>query len=331
MRSSFGLEYDPGASVEEVIALSRVAADAGRFISIHGRFTEPDDTDSLCEALDLAVITGAPVIYSHLVYMYLGDALKKALRIITEYRERKAPIWVDSGMYAAFATFAGSPCFDEKLFLDNETELKRLRAVTGIYAGQILDREKYIEMRTKYSSDSLIYDPGNNDDIFVAYSLPDVMVSTDCIDYPPGEGHPQGAATYPYFFRLLVKEKAQFSLREAVKRCTLLPAKAANLPSKGRLSCGMDADIVVLDWERLREHAGFPPGDPCAPPSGVEYVFVNGILSVKTKNASPVFLRGIILNADFIILLRISFACILIIHGSKIKPRTGMGFIKTAQ
>ena len=204
---SFGLEYDPGASTEELIELSRIAAEAGRFISIHGRLRHPDDLDSLREALDLAIITGAPVIYSHLVYMYEGETLKEALKIITEYREKNANVWVDSGMYTAFATFAGSPCFDEEMFLNDESELTRLRAATGKFAGQIMDRDKYREMRTALSNETLIYDPGDNSDVFVAYSLSDVMVSTDCIEYPAGQGHPQGAATYPYFFRALVKER----------------------------------------------------------------------------------------------------------------------------
>ena len=285
---SFGLEYDPGAPPQEVIEMAQTAADAGRFISIHGRHTKPDDLESLYEALDLAVITGAPVIYSHLVYMFLGDALKKALCVIEEYRKKKADIWVDSGMYSAFSTFAGSPCFDESFFLDNEEEIRRLRAVTGVYCGQVMDREKYIDMRTKHSHESFIYDPGGNDDVFTAYSIPDVMVSTDCAEYKPGEGHPQGAATYPYFFRMLVKERGQFSLHEALRRCTLLPAKAARLETKGRLSPGMDGDLVVLDWERLRENADFPGrGDPGAPPVGVKYVFVNGVLSVKDEKRVP--------------------------------------------
>jgi len=284
---SFGLEYDPGASVEEVIEIARTAADAGRFISIHGRYTKPDDLDSLHEALDLAVITGAPVIYSHLVYMYLGDALKEALLVIEKYRE-KANVWVDSGMYTAFATFAGSPCFDEKIFLDNENELKRLRAISGVYLGQIMDRDKYIDMRTNHSHKSFAYDPGDNSDVFTAYSLADVMVSTDCAEYQPGEGHPQGAATYPFFFRTLVKERGQLSLLEAVKRCTLLPAKAASLHTKGRLSPGMDADLTILDWERLRENADFPgKGDPGSPPFGVTHVFVNGVLSIKNEKRIP--------------------------------------------
>jgi len=281
---SFGLEYTPGASREEVIELAQAAADAGRFISIHGRYTKPDDIDSLREALDLAVITGAPVIYSHLVYMYTGAALKEALGVIKEYREKGAPVWVDSGMYTAYATFAGSPCFDENIFLEDEAKLKKLRAVTGVYSGQTMDREKYIDMRKNHYNESLVYHIGENDDVFTAYSLPDVMVSTDSLEYPPEQGHPQGAATYPYFFRLLVKERKQFSLLEAVRRCTLIPARAAGLAKKGRLSCGMDADLVVLDWERLREHADFPGrGDPGALPSGVKHVFVNGVLSVKDE------------------------------------------------
>jgi len=281
---SFGLEYDPGASTEEIVELSKVAADTGRFISVHGRLLPTDDLDCLREALDLALLTGAPVIYSHLAYMHNGETLKEALKIISEYREKNAPVWVDSGMYTAFSTIAGSPGFDEEIFLNDESELKRLRAATGKYVGQVLDREKYIEMRSSSPHEHLIYDPGNPEDVFVAYSLPDVMVSTDCLEYPAGQGHPQGAATYPYFFRSLVKERQQLSLPEAVRRCTLLPAQVAGLDTKGRLSCGMDADLVVLDWENLREHAEFPDkGDPDAPPSGVKHVFVNGVLSIQNE------------------------------------------------
>ncbi|MCL2128035.1 MAG: amidohydrolase family protein [Treponema sp.] len=281
---SFGLEYDPGTPPEEVLELSRAAAEAGRMISIHGRYTKPDDLDSLREALDLAVMTGATVVYSHLVYMYDGDALKEALRIISEYREKGASVWVDSGMYTAFATFAGSPSFGEEIFLNDESEIKRLRAVTGKYTGQYLNREKYLDIRASHSGESLVYERGDINDIYTAYSFPDVMVSTDCIEYPDGQGHPQGAATHPYFFRMLVKESGRLSLGEAVRRCTLLPAQAAGLDSKGRLSCGMDADLVVIDWERLREHADFPDrGDPGAPPSGVKHVFVNGALSIRDE------------------------------------------------
>ena len=296
---SFGLEYDPGASAEEMTELARVAAEAGRFVSIHGRIQDLSDLGSLREALDVAAETGVELIYSHLAYMYRGEVLKEALGVITDYREKKIPVWVDSGMYTAFTTIVASPCFNENIFLDSEKddpELKNLRAASGKYAGQIMDRDKYVEMRRKFPHEFFIYEPDGkftSDDVYTAYSLPDVMVSTDCIDFPAGQGHPQGAATYPYFFRELVKERRQFSLLEAVRRCTLLPARAAGLHTKGRLSPGMDADLVVLDWERLREHADFPGiGNPDAPPSGVKYVFVNGSLAIKNEKRVPGVMAG---------------------------------------
>jgi len=281
---SFGIEYTPGASVHEVTELAQLAAQEGRFISIHGRLESPSDLDSLREALDLALITSAPLIYSHLVYMYYGENLKKALDIIEEYRAKCPNVWVDSGMYTAFTTVVRAPCFSESIFLDDAAKLSRLRAATGKYAGQFLDKDKYLEMRKNFPNDSFIYEPGDPRDVFTAYESPDILVSSDCVEYKEGQGHPQAAATYPYFFRLLVQETGKLPLLDAVRRCTLLPARASGFTTKGRISPGMDADLVILDWDNLREHADFPgKGDPGAPPSGVKHVFVNGVLSIQNE------------------------------------------------
>jgi N-acyl-D-amino-acid deacylase len=283
---SFGLEYAPGTPPGEALEMAAVAAEAGRLVSIHTRLDEADTGASIREALELSVRTGARVIVSHLVYMFLGDSLKRAMETIDRYRARGADVWVDSGMYTAFASFAGTPCFDESVFTGRDRLFERLRAATGKYAGQLLDLEKYREVRRDFPADSLIYDPGRPEDVFTAYSLDDVMVSTDCIGYPPHQGHPQGAATYPYFLRLLVKERKQFSLVEALRRTSLVPARALGLDGKGRIRPGADADLVVLDWQKLRERADFPGlGDPDAAPDGVTHVFVNGVLA--SENSPP--------------------------------------------
>jgi N-acyl-D-amino-acid deacylase len=215
------------------------------------------------------------------------------MELIDRYRLRGADVWADSGMYTAFASFAGTPVFDEAVFTGKGMRFDRLRAATGKYSGQFLDREKYREVRRDFPGDSFIYDPGRPEDIFTAYSLQDVMVSTDCIAYPPGQGHPQGAATYPYFLRVLVKERRQLSLTEALRRTSLIPARVLGYEGKGRIAPGADADLAVLDWERLKERADFPgSGDPDAPPEGVRHVFVNGVLAVENGRRLPGVLAG---------------------------------------
>ena len=273
---SFGLEYAPGAGPEEVRELAEYAFALGKTVSIHTRQCS-DPLDSIREALALCE-TGGRVIISHLVYMYVGDGLRRVLDEIEDCRARGCDLWADSGVYTAFATFAGTPVFDEELFRAKGYRAEKVRAATGKYAGQYLDPQKFREMHDYFPRDSLIYDPGSPGDIEAAYSLSGVMVSTDCIGgTPKGQGHPQGAATYPLFFRRLVRETGKLSLLDAVRRCTLFPARALGYDSKGRLAVGADADIVVLDWERLRERAAFPgDGDPCAAPEGITHVLVQG-------------------------------------------------------
>jgi N-acyl-D-amino-acid deacylase len=291
---SFGIEYTPGASEKELEEMALIASNADRLISVHIGSRYPGDTDSLVSILELGMKFGIRLIISHLVYMFTGEPLGRAMEIIDNYRAKGADVWVDSGMYTAYATGAGSAVFDEKYIIgDGGFRFDRFRAATGKYAGQFLDVEKYLEIRRDFPGDSLIYDPGRPEDVFTAYSLKDVMVSTDCIGNPPGQGHPQGAATYPLFFRVMVKERKQFSLEEALRRCTLIPARAMGCAGKGRVTPGADADLVVLDWERLRERAGFPgSGNPDAPPEGVKYVFVNGALSIENGKRVPGIFAG---------------------------------------
>ncbi|MDR1129241.1 MAG: amidohydrolase family protein [Treponema sp.] len=291
---SFGIEYTPGASMEELEEMASSASCAGRLVAAHIGSRYPGDTDSLADFLELGVKFGVRLIVSHLVYMFVGDSLKRAMEIIDSYRAKGVDVWADSGMYTAYATGAGSPVFSEKYIIgDRNFRFDRFRAATGKYAGQFLDVEKYLEIRRDFPDDSLIYDPGLPEDVFTAYSLNDLMVSTDCIGNPPGQGHPQGAATYPLFFRVMVKERKQLSLGEALRRCTLIPAQAMGCAGKGRVAPGADADLVVLDWDRLRERADFPgSGNPDAPPEGVKHVFVNGALSIENGKRVPGVFAG---------------------------------------
>ncbi|MDR2521052.1 MAG: amidohydrolase family protein [Spirochaetaceae bacterium] len=301
---SFGLEYDPGAPDAEVQALAAEAVSAARaagrapLISIHARNVERENNNSILEAVRLAE-TGARVIVSHLVYMWNGDSLKRTLDVLAGARDRGLDVWADSGMWTAYATTAGSAVFDEAEFTRKGYDFSRVRAGSGVYAGRFLTMEQYREVRRDSPKDCFIYDPGSPSDIWRAFSLDDVMVSSDAAPSAAGQGHPQNAATFPYFFRVLVKGGAlrtdgkpeaapeRMSLREALRRTSLVPAQVLGL-NKGRIAPGMDADIAVFDWEALREQADFPgTGDPNAPPVGVLHVFVNGALAIHAGARVP--------------------------------------------
>jgi N-acyl-D-amino-acid deacylase len=291
---SFGLEYVPGASNREVVELAKTAGEAGRLVSIHTRLSKPGDSFAMEEALALPGLTGARVIISHLVYMYVGDELPRTIGLIREARRRGTDVWVDSGMYTTFASYAGTALFEEERFHDGDLSFEKLIAASGTYAGQRMDYNKYRDIRQNSPQDIFLYELGADDDLYRAYSLEDVLVSTDAGPAPPGQGHPQNAATYPRFFRVMVRERAQLSLLEGVRRCTLLPAQALGLTHKGRLKAGADADITVLDLERLREKADFPGiGIPDAVPEGVVHVFVAGKPAVLDEKRQDTVMAGL--------------------------------------
>jgi len=91
----------------------------------------------------------------------------------------------------------------------------------------------------------------------------------------PESGDHQNPAAYGTFPRFLRKarERGNISLEEAVHKMTGAAATRFRLENRGRLQEGHAADVVVFDWDTVRDHAS-ETGN--AAPSGIEHVFVNG-------------------------------------------------------
>lgn len=293
---SFGLEYAPGASFDEVIVLSHIAAKYGRLVSIHTRLSAPDDLDSLREAIKIAEITGASVQVSHLVYQYGAGIMSEAINIIEDARKKGLEIWADSGMYTSFATHIGTSVFDEEHIKNFGWEFNHMFIASGKYKGQSLTRELYKNMRESNEDAVIICDTGVEDEIYEALLSDYVMLSSDTGPSPTGnidEGHPQNTGSFPRFFRKMVREQKSMSIIEAVEKCTLAPAKALGLINKGRLDIGSDADLVIFDIEKITDKADFiGKGRPDAFPEGIDYVIVNGKIVVKEGNIIKGILAG---------------------------------------
>lgn len=248
----------------------------------HTRLFTQNDLYSLYEMLAAAKRSGGRLLLSHFVYQYSGfGTLRPALDVVDAARAKGMDVWMDSGMYTDWATYAGTATFDEQTIKDNSLRFGDMVAATGKYTGTRLNRELYELLRHKYPDESIICYSGEPYEIYEALQKPYAMMSTDAGAYAPGEGHPQIAGSYPRFLRKMVREKRLLGLEEAVYKCTLLPAQTYHIPGKGVLEPGYDADLVLFDRDAVRDNAKMPDkGEPDAPPDGIPYVMVNGVFAV---------------------------------------------------
>jgi N-acyl-D-aspartate/D-glutamate deacylase len=82
---------------------------------------------------------------------------------------------------------------------------------------------------------------------------------------------------YGYAARMLehyVREVGLMSLEEAVRRMSGLPAAMAGLRTRGTLTAGKVADVVVFDHDAVCDRSR--PEDPARYASGMDLVMVGG-------------------------------------------------------
>ena len=110
--------------------------------------------------------------------------------------------------------------------------------------------------------------------------------------------HPRSAGTFARFIRHWVRERQAVSLIEGVRKCTLIPAEilessTPDMRTKGRLTAGADADVVVFDLDTLTDRAEFSAMN--RPSEGVRHLLVggqpvitNGSMDVAVRPGRPV-------------------------------------------
>ena len=286
---SLGPSYTPGASMEEMEALCRVAKSFDRPVAIDTRMFSMTDLHSLEEAIELAETTGCRMVISHFVYQYGVGVEQEALDMIARARERGVDMQLDSGMYSHWCSSVGSALFEPATMEENDIELRHLRVITGEHLGQAPDHALYEHLRAEHPDDAVVVMTGEPEAVFTIQRFPLTMVSTDTGSYAPGEGHPQIAGSFPRYFHQMVRERRGMTWEEAVWHTTLLPAQVFGFARKGRMREGMDADIVVFEPDHLRDTADFPGmGRPDAAPEGIRYVIVSGEVAAQYGQSTGV-------------------------------------------
>jgi N-acyl-D-amino-acid deacylase len=124
-------------------------------------------------------------------------------------------------------------------------------------------------LQDTYSGDSASEEP-----LRAMMSHPLCSFMTDTLVFR--EGYPNRATygTYPRILGHYVRDVELFSLEEAVRKMTTLPAAQIGLEGVGEIKNGHWADLVLFDPESVADNT--TPENPSAPPTGIRTVLISG-------------------------------------------------------
>jgi N-acyl-D-amino-acid deacylase len=136
-----------------------------------------------------------------------------------------------------------------------------------------------------------IYFMMSEEDMRAAMRAPFVSFCTDsgarANDGPlaGAKSHPRGWGSYPRILGRYVRDEQLLSLEEAIHKMTGLPAARVGLSHRGLLRESFYADVTVFDPRRVIDRATFET--PNQFPEGINYVLVNGQISVDNGKRTP--------------------------------------------
>jgi N-acyl-D-aspartate/D-glutamate deacylase len=274
----FGIAYVPGATRDEIFQAFQLAAERKVPVYVHLRSAgpvEPGGIDALQEVMADAAGAGATLHVVHITSTELRET-PLALAMIHGAHDRGLDFTTEAYPYTAGMTDISSAIFSPGWQQRNGgITYKDLQwAATG----ERLTAETFAKYRKQGGMVAIHCIP--EDVVKEAMADPDVMIASDGI-LSHGKGHPRAAGSYARVLGKYVREEHVLSLMDALRKMSLLPAEMLNLPNKGRLQVGADADITVFDPERVIDKATFE--QPAQYSEGIPYVMVNGVWVVKNS------------------------------------------------
>jgi len=284
---STGLAYMSAnsASTEEVMALAEPLSQAGGIYATHLR----SESETVLQAMDEAYRIGqharVPVVISHLKCAGVDNwgRSQDLLRSLDSARGQQE-IDCDCYPYAASSSTLDLRQVDERVkivitWCDKypETAGKTLAELARAWD------VPQIEAARRLQPAGAIYHGISEDDMRAILRHPGTMIGSDGLPNDPLP-HPRLWGTFPRVLGYYSREQKLFSLSEAVRKMTGLPAQRFGLTGRGLLREGYNADLVLLNADTVRDVATF--ADPIRAAEGIEAVWVNGILSYQNQAAT---------------------------------------------
>jgi dihydroorotase-like cyclic amidohydrolase len=298
------LGYAPDVDAQEYVEVARLAANCGTPTFTHCRdlveLAPGTKVDGAEELVHAAAETGAHMHYCH-VNSSTGRHFDRVLGLIERCRAAGGRVTTEAYPYGASATAIGAPFLAPERLHERQLAATSLRYLaTG---ERVADDARLRQLRAADPDALVIIDFLNEDDpadlaaLRRCLTAEDTMVASDAMplvpvsdqfdprQWPLGPGavtHPRSAGCFSRALRLWREEGRPLS--EAIRRCSLLPARAleASCPSmraRGRVQRGAAADLVIFDADRVTDQATY--ADSTRLSAGVRHVLVDGVFVVR--------------------------------------------------
>ena len=277
-----GIQYSPGATRQEVLAVFRLAARLGTPVFVHARYSGNLDAEgglaAAQEVVAAAAASGAAVHLVHVTSTGIGQTAE-ILELIQGARARGLDITTEAYPYTAASTYLESAYFDPGWRQRYGIGFGDLQWVA---TGERLTGESFARYRQQGGPVIIFMIPEAVVDLAVAHPL--VMIASDGLPFLSGGEHPRGSGTFARVLGRYSRERGLLGLMDALRKMTVEPADrlAAWVPAmrrKGRVAEGADADVTVFDPARVRDRATYE--EPTSYSDGIQHVLVSGTFVVR--------------------------------------------------
>ena len=270
---SFGIEYDPGITYDEMLFACGASDNPNHLVSAHYRADCIDDIASIDEMVKLSAAIPQKFQISHLSSCSAIGQMQPSLECINKAMETNPKLNYDTYPYNAFSTTMGSAVFEDGCLDAWKKDYDSILLTDDPYKNVYCTEEIFKDARENYPGMLAVAFVMNEEEIAAAIANKNGMVASDGI-INNGNGHPRAAGTFPRVLGKYVREDKVVSMVDALRKMTLEPAKRLGLEAvKGQLSVGADGDIVIFDPETIIDKADFAHLEG---PAGIEYVLIGG-------------------------------------------------------
>ncbi|MCK4739379.1 MAG: amidohydrolase family protein [Deltaproteobacteria bacterium] len=279
------LEYAPGTTRAEVLAMMEVAAKFDVPVFFHVRHSDMEapgtNIEALEEVLTLAKKTGASIHIDHLNSTGGTFSMKESLEMLRKAKKAGVDITACTYPYPYWATYLNSARFSkgwQKRFRITYKDLQ----LGG--TKEILTKESFKKYKKQGKLAVAYAMPEEEIDMVIA--APFVMIGSDGMIQTHHNNHPRGAGAFARTISEYVYKRKVITLMDAISKMTIMPAKrlekmSSAMKKKGRIQLGADADIIVFDPLKVKDKATVEKPNQFS--RGFDYVINGGVIVKDPK------------------------------------------------